>query len=284
MSREAPGWLAELQARFGDVIRTPLDRSSGTLRAVPAAYDARVVERVSDAANASGVDRLAVYNRQYWFRLFEVVQRAFPLTARLVGYWELNDYASRFLLEAPPRGWDLDRVPDGFETFFEEALVADDEEARAWKGAARIDAAWRLVARAPETSPFRPSAADAARLLEARLVPSPAVVLVEEHFPLLALRAEIVGDPRETRVKVPPALANPRTWALAREDAGVRQWLLEPREAELLALLREHPVGDALGRLEHRCSAEERALLPDRTRTWLAHGVERGFWTGLELP
>ena len=36
----SPAWLLELQARFGAMLRTPLDRSSGELRAETAAYDA----------------------------------------------------------------------------------------------------------------------------------------------------------------------------------------------------------------------------------------------------
>ena len=42
--KAAPTWLADFQRRFGDAIRTPLDRSSGTLAAEPAAYDDALVK------------------------------------------------------------------------------------------------------------------------------------------------------------------------------------------------------------------------------------------------
>jgi len=282
MTRDPPAWLAELQARFGDVIRTPLDRSSGTLTATPRAYDARVVGDVRDAPGVPGAERLAVYNRQYWFRLFEALHGAFPLTARLLGHWSLNDYAARFLLACPPRTWDIDCAADGFEAFFAVALERDGvAERAALTEAARIDAAWRDVFRAPMPPPFRPSAADASNLLDARLTPSPAVAMLEEHYPFLELRKRLLGDPAETRVPLPSPLPSARWWALVRRDEGTLQLPLEEREARLFTLLGAFTVRDALASLERTCSEEERAPLPGKTRAWLARGVELGFWTGI---
>lgn len=271
MSRAAPSWLADFQARFGDAIRTPLDRASGTLSATPNAYDARLTAETS-------ADRIAVYNRQYWFRLFSVLHDAFPLTSALFGYWDFNDYAARFLSTQPPRGWNLDDAPEGFAEFFSQALARENEnEKLALIESVRIDAAWRTVFSAPETSPFRPTAEDAARLLEMRLVPSPAVAFVEEHFPLFELRKKILID-RDGRVAFPQRLARARHWALVRKEEGTLQIALEHREMQLFALLREFAVGEALARLEQVCTPEERARLPEQTRAWLARSVENNFW------
>ena len=49
MTRAAPAWLADFQARFGDVVRTPLDRATGTLTATPERYDPRSSTRRSAA-------------------------------------------------------------------------------------------------------------------------------------------------------------------------------------------------------------------------------------------
>lgn len=186
--RPPPPWLEEFQGRFSALLRAPLDRSTGTLRADTSAYDPAVDAR--DAANATARERLAVYHRQYWFRLFGALQTAFPLTTRLLGHWHFNEHVASFLVASPPRGWDLDRAPDGFEAH----LAATLDEAGAVSGppagrvprravieAATIDAAYRAVFRAPAVTGYRPSPADAARLLDARLTPSPAVVIVEER-------------------------------------------------------------------------------------------------------
>ena len=281
----APPWLADFQARFGAVIRTPLDRATGTLRATPDAYDPGVGAK--DAHNATSGERLAVYNRQYWFRLFTVLQATFPLTTRLLGHWSFNDYAARFLLASPPRSWDIDDAAEGFEGFFAAALDAprvgpSGLEREALIEAVAIDAAWRAVLRAPDLAAYRPSAEDAARLLDARLTPSPAVAVLEEHWSLVELRQSLLGDAGQAPVSLPARRA--QWWALARQPNGVARVRLEPREGELLTLLRRYPVREALGRLEQACSAQERGELPERARRWLARGVELDFWIGISAP
>lgn len=284
-SESAPAWLMEFQARFGGVIRTPLDRATGTLLATPSAYDPVARAEARNGPLASGDERLAVYNRQYWFRLFGVLHAAFPLTSRLVGYWQFNDYAARFLLAHPPRHWDIDRVPNGFDVFFSEALESVDAptERKALREAARLDAAWRGVFEAPPVTAFRPSPEQAPRLLEGRLVASPAVAVIQEHWPLLELRRRLRDDSSEARAALPPRLVRPNWWALVRRPQGIGQLALDAREGELFCLLRDHSVAEALAQLERACSDEERAALPARARAWLARSVELEFWAGLEI-
>lgn len=279
-TRPAPEWLSELQARFGSVIRTPLDRSTGTLRASVSDYDPAAVSDASDGPHTSATERLAVYNRQYWFRLFTVLQRSFPITVRLLGAWEFNGYASRFVLAHPPHDWDLDHAPDGFERSLIDAL-GDHPERDAITDAATLDDAWRRLFRAPETKPFHPSAEDAARLLDARLVMSPAMAVVRERFPLLEARASLMAMKATAPIAPPARLAEPRWWGLAREPVGVRHLPLEAREGELLTLLTRHTVREALAALEARCGDEERASLPSNAQRWLARSVERGVWAGM---
>ena len=173
----------------------------------------------------------------------------------------------------------------GFAASFVAAVGEGDPERRALCDSARIDAAYRAVFHAPAVSPFRPSEDDASRLLEAQLLPSPAVGRIREHAPLIDLRRQLLAAAAnaaaEDRLAVPPPLASPRDWALVRGEAGTASVLLEPREAELLELLDAHPVGDALARLERRCPVGEREALPAETRRWLARGVALGFWAGV---
>ena len=266
MKHEAPAWLADLQARFGGAIRTPLDRATGTLTAATHAYDEEI-------ARETRAERLAVYNRQYWFRLFDVMHRAFPLTTRLFGAWAFNEHAARFLIARPPRSWDVDRVPDGFDAF-----LATTHPAGPHVEAARIDAAYRDVFRAPEVTPYRPTRDDAATLLDAQLVPSPAVAIVEEHSALVELRRAILDRPADARVDAPPSHDDVRSWVIVRGEEATATLPLERREAELLRLLADAPIRHALARLEATCTDEERATLPNQTRAWLARSVQLGLW------
>jgi hypothetical protein len=277
-----PSWLADFQARFGSVLRAPLDRTSGTLTATTSAYDRALVADVKSSPTSTREERLAIYHRQYWFRLFEVMQTAFPLTSQLMGYWSFNDVAAKHLVAQPPRSWDLDDAADGFETFFEGVVEADPTMREALIESARIDAAYRLVFRAPAVAPYVPSASDAARLLEGRLVTSPALRVVTEHRALVALRRTLFDGDRNAALALPAIHEVPQIWAIQRTERGTTHLALEPREAELIALLGQHPVGVALANLEQLCPEEERARLPDDTRIWLARSVERGFWTDLD--
>ena len=280
----APAWLADFQEHFGGVLRTPLDRASGTLRATPSAYDPLV--GVVDGPRASASERLAVYNRQYWFRLFTVMQGCFPLTTRLLGHWTFNGHAGRFLFEHPPRGWDVEQVSDGFVTWLATVVKKPGFEASvegdALLDAAEIDAAFRAVFLAPEVALFRPTAEDAPRILGSRLISSPAARVIEDRWSLLDLRRSLEGDRSEARVPLPERLVRPAWWALVRKPQGIAHVPLDPREGHLLRLLERFPVQDALALLEAECPESERAELPARARGWLARGVEHGLWMGMQ--
>jgi hypothetical protein len=283
--REGPEWLREFQERFTDVLRTPLDRSTNVLRAQTEAYPRASIQLALDGPRSTAEQRLAVYNRQYWFRLFTVLQTAYSVTARLMTYWRFNEFASQFLSANPPRGWDLDRVADGFDRFVAIAC-AEHPDGALWAEAAALDATWRALMRERESTPFQlasefPEAA--ARLPEARLVRSPSVALWFERWPLLEWRA--IAHAKGEREPIPPPgeLCERRCWALIRERNGIRQVLLEPTEGALLALLSEHTVGDALATIEAQCPADQRAELPAKAQRWLANSVLRGMWSAATL-
>jgi len=178
----SPAWLLELQATFGDVLRTPLSSATGTFCADTAAYPAALLARVTSRAEISQAERLAVYHRQYWFRLFTLLQGAFPLTANLIGLWRFNQLAGRFLSARPPRSWDIDQVGVGFTDFLSDELPDTDLELDPARGslprlalveAARIDAAYHDVFGAPAVTPYVPAFDDAAQLLQGTLRLSP---------------------------------------------------------------------------------------------------------------
>jgi len=276
--RASPAWLLELQERFGHMLRAPLDRSQGELRAVSEAYDPALVGVARPDHAEMSRARLAVYNRQYWFRLFTVLQGIFPLTARLLGFWHFNHYAAQHLAEQPPRGWDVDDIGAGFADFLSRA---DVDEAVA--EAARIDAAYHDVFHAPSLAAHQFSPDEAARLPMARLRRSPAVALLREHWPLCELRQQVLASKSEAKLALESRLIEPRRWLLRREELRLVLAPLAPREAELLELLGRAPVAAALAELEARCSAEERLQLPGQAQAWLGRSVQLGVWVGVDF-
>ncbi|HET8932523.1 MAG TPA: putative DNA-binding domain-containing protein [Polyangiales bacterium] len=287
MSRQATEvWLAEFQRSFGSTLRTPLDAASGTFRAQPARYDSQLVAAIPNA----GRERLAVYNRQYWFRLFTAMQTSWPLTARLLGMFHFNQHAQRFLLQHPPSHFDLRVVTHGFERYLTDTLDAEHVDrgprcarlpTRALLEAAVLDAAFAKVFYAPAMARFDPSACTPAALVTRRLLSSSAYARVEEHWPLSELRLALKDDGSEQALTLPAPLPAAQAWALFRTIRGVTQLRLEPLQARLYSLLETHPLGSALAQLEAAVDPTTRATLPEQTQAWMAVGIANGFWVGL---
>lgn len=284
--RQPPSWLSDFQRAFGAVIQTPLDRSTGTLRAQTEPYDLSL--GVTDGPHATARDRLAVYHRQYWFRLFGVLHLSYPLTARLLGFWHFNEFAAAFLVSHPPASWDISRAGDGFAPFLQATLegrqVRVGSPVRYVDGeivcaAVELDEAFRAAFSAPVEPSFRPGPDDLARLPSSRLRPSQCALLIEEHWPLARLRQDALTRGDEAEILPPLPHDAPVFWAVFRARGAVSQARLRPLEARLWQLLREEPVARALGMLEASCDPQEREALPAITQTFLARSVELSFWT-----
>jgi len=281
-----PDWLSELQARFSAVVRTPLDRSSGTLRAAIEKYPRAALQDVSPGPMTSREERLSVYNRQYWFRLFTVLQKELPLTTALLGFWNFNELASEFLLSHPPRHYDLFHVAEGFDGFLEATLPATGFELgkrrvprRALVEAACIDLAYTRVFMAPAEPVLVLKPEDAASLPRSRFVMRSSVALVDETWPLFALRRELSTQSSAQACALPDPHAHGKvSWALQRTDRGYGLIRLEPLQALLLRSLCETPLSEALAQLEAHCPEDERAELGHSAQRWLADSMRRGFW------
>lgn len=273
MNRSATeAWLADIQRRFGELVRTPLDATSGTLRAQPKRYDETLVAAVQGAARA----RLAVYNRQYWFRLLTVMQHSWQLTARLLGLFHFNLHAQAFLLEHPPCEYDLRSATLGFDHY----LAARRTEPLVLEAAA-LDATFARVFHAPAEPRFDPKKHSRRALLQRKLIRSSAYARFEEHWPLVELRSQLQDDSSESAEPAPPPLRAAQTWAIYRNPQGIAQLHLTPWQARLMTLLEHHPLGEALALLEAEAPAETRSSLPDQTQTWIAQAIHHGFWTAL---
>jgi hypothetical protein len=270
--------LAELQAQLGLAIRTPLDATTGTYRADPERYEDVAALGLRCSRWGSAREGLAVYNRQYWFRLFTAAQDLYPLTARLVGLFRFNALVQSCLAERPPREPDLTAAVRDLARFLESSQSAVEAPLlEAVVQAARIDEAWANVWLAEAEPVWRPSPEEAAELESARLVRRASVALVAEAWPLVVLRRTLSTIPGEGAVPLPPRLDGERWWAIVRTDDGVLEAPLSPGEALLLRLLETHTLGDALVALERRVTGREGALAP-QVRRWLARSVELGFW------
>ena len=284
-------WLADFQACFGAAIRTPLDRSTGTLRACPSSYEAALCQAIRTGALLPASASLAVYNRQYWFRLFGVLQSEFPLTALLLGYWHFNDYAAQFLTAQAPSGFDICSAADGFAAFLGSHQVAGSSAERAGdfalpsealQQAAAIDEALRQAICAKAQAPLQLDPAQAASLACSRLIPRPGLSLIYEQWPLMDLRISLSRGSESATAKKQPVLPTPlpapQYWAVFPTQLGTGQLMLTARQAQLYQLLCTRTVATALAVLEQDCSEIENNNLPLLVQKWLAQSMELGLW------
>jgi hypothetical protein len=280
MTRAALDRLAAFQREFSSMLQTPLDRSTGTLRSIPDTYPAALRARV-DANGVPSDERLAVYHRQYWFRLFGVLHASYPLTTALLGAWQFNELAARYLEAHPPVGHELSTISDGLVAFARERIheVSRPAPPEALVEAVEIDGAFHVAKTAPVSQPLRLDARDAGSLATGRLVRAPAFSIISEGRPLVALHHELPSPIGEYRAKIPSAYPDGRRWWLiGRTLEGIRALPLVPAQAELFEELKHRPLGEALARLE----ARHGDVVAGNVQRWLAHAMALGLWTSLE--
>jgi hypothetical protein len=285
--RDTQTWLADWQAGFGEMLRTVLDTRTGSLRAQPERYPPRVVGGALPGPRITASERLAVYNRQYWFRLFSVLHNELPLTSRLLGFWFFNQVALDFLRAHPPRHHDLRLVTEGFEAYLarrargelvELAPGAPRLPRAALLSAAELDLSFARVFAAPEQPALDLSRSPPETLPELRLMPSAAYTRFVEAWPLVALRHKLSGDRSEAPEPLPVAHDAPRHWVIFRNDQGVVNAPLAREQARLYELLEQLPLGAALGQLEREAGPARRDSLPELCQGWLAQAARHGFF------
>ncbi|KYG09690.1 hypothetical protein BE21_16445 [Sorangium cellulosum] len=304
---DPPPWLRELQGDFTAVLRAPLDPSAGRFRERQERYPARLVAQLKGGPGGPApAERLAVYHRQYWMRLFTALQTGFPRVARAMSHWHFNHLAALHLAERPPCHADLDDATRGFAERLHRALerpggagprrpLERPPHGDAWcrrvelsrapiamvRQALRMDEAERRAYESPFEGLWRPTPEELARLAGSRLRFAVSCSLAEEDWDL-ARFSQLAGADRD-KCAPEPIRRHPstRTWVFARSAAGTTTTSVDPRFARLLERCRELPFGQALAAVERGCTAAEAAQLRANLQGWIALALASGWWTGL---
>jgi hypothetical protein len=274
-----------LQDDFTELLRTPLAVQGGRFDADLSRCPPRLKQAIVDDARAGADARLAVYQRQYWLRLFSVMQGELLLTSRLIGAFTFNRLACRFLLDRPPQHADLGRIVEGFEPWLLRhrawlARLQAPPPLDAVLQAVKVDMAFRRAWLAPLQPAWSPSAEEGASLAMRRLRLADHATLIDESWPLVAMRMDLVRDPSPEQV----SLASParRHWAILRTDKGFGQLRLEPRQAQLYRECTRRPLQDALATLQRSAQGREQGEDASKVQQWFAQGVALGLWSGVE--
>jgi hypothetical protein len=128
--RKAPAALSDFQRWFARASSRPLLPGNRTR---PRGVDGPSLRREAEAhlrsrGGMSGLARLEVYNRQYWFRLITVMQEEFPCTLHVIGLDAFNAWVIRYLDAHPPASPYLADMDADFPAFLRRRFRGTDRD------------------------------------------------------------------------------------------------------------------------------------------------------------
>jgi hypothetical protein len=114
--------LLELQRRMAAAIMHPLTKSETMPR--------RRRDRISNETEAAAFikpndrltsfERLEIYNRQYWFRLYSSFEEDFPGLEAVIGRAKFETLMREYLIDCPSRSFSLRNLGSGLESWLSE--------------------------------------------------------------------------------------------------------------------------------------------------------------------
>ena len=231
----------------------------------------------------SAFERLEVYNRQYWFRLFEALDMDFPALTKLLGSDRFRELAEGYLSAHPSTSYTLRNLGNRMIEFLAANPQLAGEYPEAAVDIAKLEWAYVEAFDAAELPPAKPEEFAAAGE-EARLRLQPHIRFVELRTAVDEFTAKTHGQEFARRDKQHRRFGKDRfkplaeTFAVAvyRKNDQVAQL---PLESEAVILLKEiaagKPLGEALETAFINSSAAPESIAP-RVQQWFA------VWSGLQ--
>lgn len=261
-----PDTLVEFQQTWRNSTSVPLRFLGPGIADAPSTdYDSALVQDIVPAQGVSAVDRLGAYRRQYWYRLFTLMQEEHPLAGLLVGWEAFNPLVDRFLRAKPP-GRNLTDLGAGFPSWLR-SIKAEDSLVEA----CRVDAAWSRCFHA-ESLPL-PGEDDLAALGEGTLdlVLQPSVQILRTERDWLGLRTRLTDS--DIAMDLPPQ--DPAVWVLSRQGSTIAWDSVDPRLGKLLDVMRR---GSGWMETLERAATRAPAIV-ERVPEWFALGASRHWWS-----
>lgn len=235
-----PSELQDLQTWVSQIIRLPFSKMGEY--DIPE-YETAILEsidqHIADGPILTASQRIGIYNQQYWWRLYHIMQSHYPGLLRIFGSDEFNSQISKpYLMKYPPNDWSLHNLGERLTQWIEEEYQQDDKAFVL--NMAKIDAAYQKIWHTPMLKSQRKISADVPLFL------SPSVKLLEMQVDLMAFRFQLMQEEKDYWVDHPfpeiPPFKKKHYFALFYED-------FEPRYKEL-----SNPEYQILKTFEKGCS------------------------------
>lgn len=261
-----PDTLLAFQKSWQKSTSAPLRFLGPGIAEVPASdYDLALVAGIVPARGLGAEERLGAYRRQYWYRLFTLLQEEYPLAGHLLGWERFNLLADRYL-RSMPIGRNLTTIGTVLPSWLR-SIGAENQLVEA----CRVDAAWSRCFHA-ETLPA-PSEGDLAALAAGTLdlILQPSVQILRTDRDWLGLRALLTDS--DTSAETPEAA--PAVWILSRQGSRISWDSVDPRLGKLLDAMRR---GSGWIETLDRAAKRSPSLL-QHVPEWFALGASRQWWS-----
>ncbi len=274
-----PSALAPLQRAFGQAMATPFafePEAEQVFRQQPELYPEDIVAEMLDHPTLAidGRLRLTSYNRQYWFRLLNILQQEYPLLLALLGLRDFNHLAMSYLTCHPPHSPSLRDLSNDLGRFLAGSCPWNQPQLRQ---AAALEYAFIVSFDAAELPRLDPTLLAEHDLLELPLKLQPHVQLFREDWDLVLWRGRAKSTTAPEDLGAVP-LPQSGTWIIYRGSAGTA---VEPLPAEAFALLEELARGQSVSAaIETVCTQETQAsaVLDAHLGDWFQHWIAAGIF------
>ena len=126
-----PKELKEIQAWFASVITQPVDQESHINPISPSGkpISKEAKRYITPSPTLDSVERIELYNQQYWWRLLSTLQSTFLLATNLLGYRRFNELiAVPFLEKFPSQHFSLSHLGKRLPGWIKEDYQGADQE------------------------------------------------------------------------------------------------------------------------------------------------------------
>lgn len=191
---KAPKELIQIQEWFGSIISQPIDDESHISPTTPSGNSISVEasKYITPSPTLKPEDRIELYNQQYWWRFYKVMQNFYPVLVRLFGAYDFNHLIVKpYICKYRPNHWSLNPLGDRLVKWIENDYKGKDKPLVL--DIAKIEYAFNTAFFcAHYDTPFESQETD--YLLNARLTLQPHVYLFEFNYNLFTLRSEFLKE------------------------------------------------------------------------------------------
>jgi hypothetical protein len=277
---KVPSNLLNTQKWFGSVISQEINADSLINPIAPSGKTIKeeALQFIAPSPTLEPYRRIELYHQQYWWRLLNTMQEAFPLTLRLFGYYDFNEkIAKPYLLAYPPRHWSLNPLGDRLTEWVEKHYKASDKALVL--NAVKLDYIYIDSFVAEELPPITPG--DQASLTEKPLVLQPHIQPLNMPYDLVSFRRAMLKESVEHWVKNPfPTLSKKKRFyfVLARSKTNDIGWheITLPEFMLLERLKKPHTLMELCEWLENQ-KREVVNIASQNLQKWFQEWTSRGW-------